>query len=110
MLNTFVFVGAMETYEMSFRIMMALLGVVRTPSVFLRKTNAEEASTVHLTPTLEAAIRAANARDVELYDGFMARLRRVEGILRDGPPAVPGEAPEILHAPETGFAPWRYVA
>lgn len=102
-LDNFTFVGSMETYDASFRIMMALLGVERAPSVFLRKTSDGEATAVPMTPELDASIRAANARDVALYDTLMHRIRAVPDILA-GKPYVGDRAPTV------GFSRWRDVA
>jgi len=99
-LDTFTFVGAMETYALSFRIMMDLLKQERAPSVFLRKTEDAQATSVELTPELEARIRDANAKDVVLYETFMAKLRTVEGIMN-------AKAVAEVRAPVTGVSPWR---
>lgn len=100
-LETFVFVGSMETYDTSFAVMMELLGANRAPSVFLRKTEDRQATDVRLTPELESRIRAANARDLALYDGLMAYVRQVDALRRDAPSA--GTA----RAPDSGFSAWR---
>ena len=83
---------------------MELLDSDRAPSVFLRKTEAGQATDVVRTPALEARIREVNAKDVALYDAFMARLRLIDEIVRDTPAAAKGRAPE------KGFSAWRDVA
>lgn len=99
-LNTFTFVGAMETYALSFRIMMELLKQERAPSVFLRKTEDAQATSVELTPALEVRIREANAKDVVLYETFMAKLRTVEDIMN-------AQSTPEFRAPSVGVSPWR---
>ena len=101
-LDEFVFVGSMETYDTSFAVMMELLGADRTPSMFLRKTEGGEATGVSMTPELEARIRAANSADVALYDGLMHYVRQIDALRRD-------VSPPMHVAPETGFAPWRDI-
>lgn len=102
-LDTFAFVGSMETYDTSFRIMMELLGSDRAPSVFLRKTAAGQATEVVMTPALEQRIREANARDVALYDAFMARLRLIDDLMCAKQPVEQGRAPE------TGISAWKTI-
>lgn len=99
-IDKFTFVGSMETYALSFRIMMDLLRQDREPSVFLRKTEDNQATTVERTPELDERIRDANAKDVALYDAFMAKLRTVDGLINKGPL-------EEARAPVSGISRWR---
>lgn len=101
-LGTFAFVGSMETYDLSFAVMMDLLGADRAPSLFLRRTEEGQAIDVTLTPALEERIRAANARDVALYEGLMAHLRRIGALRAERAQPAPV-------APPTGFTAWRDV-
>lgn len=99
-LDTFAFVGSIETYDTSFAVMMDLLDADRTPSRFLRKT--EEADVVVLTPDVEARIRSLNANDVALYDALMEHVRAVGGLRAAAPTRV-------RVAPQKGFSAWRDV-
>lgn len=101
-IDRFTFVGSMEMYDTSFRIVMELLGVDRAPSVFLRKTDAGQATEVAMTPSLEEHIREANAKDVALYDAFMQELRKIDDLIAERPA-------DETKAPERGLSPWKTV-
>ena len=99
-LDTFAFVGSMETYDLSFRIMMDLLGERRVPAMVLRQTEDANAVRVDRTPALEQRIRAANAQDMALYDALMAKIRTIGDIMTRSPA-------ETQRAPTHGFSAWR---
>ena len=101
-LDTFAFVGSMETYDASFAVMMDLLDSDRAPSAYLRRTEPEDAIPVVRHAALEERIRASNADDVALYDALMPFVRQA-GRLRAEAPTRKREAPE------RGFTPWRAV-
>jgi hypothetical protein len=101
-LDTFAFIGSMETYDASFAVMMDLLDADRTPSAYLRRTASEDAIDVKRTDALEEHIRTSNAADVALYDRLMPFVRDAARLRGEAPPR-PQEAPE------RGFTLWRAV-
>jgi hypothetical protein len=101
-LETFTFIGSMETYDASFAVMMDLLDSDRTPSAYLRRTPPDEAIDVARTPGLEEHIRTSNAQDVALYDRLMPFVREAARLREEAPL-------RSREAPEKGFTSWRSV-
>jgi hypothetical protein len=79
-----------------------LLNLDREPTVFLRKTEDKQATGVTRNDELDARIREANSKDVELFDAFMQKLRLIDG-LRDE------KATEEGRAPPKGMSAWRDI-
>lgn len=66
---TYAFVGTLETYPMSFRLMFRLLGANRGPTVHERKSNTTEQE-FEPRPSVLKAMRDRNARDIAIVDHF----------------------------------------
>lgn len=79
LLGRYTFVGLLEMYPLSFRVLMRLLGQDREPTMHLRRTSAAEAGEMAMTPALLETIREGNSKDVELYDAVHQRLKNVRG-------------------------------
>lgn len=83
----FAFVGLLEMYPMSFRLITTLMEQERSPSRYLRKTVDTEYNRVEVTPELVERVRELNSLDVELYDYFHTKLQKVRPLVfRDSPP------------------------
>jgi hypothetical protein len=96
--GTFSFVGLAEAYDLSVRLLFALLGERRGPSLHLNRADEPQAS---VPPDLAAEIRRCNARDVELYEFFRSRYAAVTPeLLRvlDGDARVDAESSADLGA------------
>jgi hypothetical protein len=72
--NRFAFVGVVEMYPLSFRLMTRMLGQERGPSHHVRKTMETEHNHVEVTPELIKTIRELNSQDMELYGYFRSKL------------------------------------
>jgi hypothetical protein len=73
----FSFVGVVEMYPMSVRLVTRLMEQERSPSRYVRKTVDNEFNQVEVTPELLEQVRELNSLDVALYDYFYAKLRDV---------------------------------
>lgn len=70
---TYAFVGTIETYPLSFHVLMRLLGSRKNPTVRFNRgapPNPDEEP----SPDLTARIRAANQKDQAIYDYFTRRI------------------------------------
>lgn len=70
----FAFVGLLEMYPLSFRLVTRMLGQERGPSRHVRKTMENEHNRVEVTPELVELLRELNSQDLELYDYFRSKL------------------------------------
>ena len=75
MCGTFSFVGLAEAYDLSVRLLFALLGERRGPSLHLNR--GDERRQAPVPSELAAEIRRCNALDVELYEFFRSRYAAV---------------------------------
>lgn len=81
--RTFSFIGVTEMYYLSCRVLFALLGDTRNPSVYERRTEASEDNEIADLEQLTPRIRVLNAKDVAIYDHFHNLLKqRRDEILR----------------------------
>lgn len=82
----FAFVGVVEMYPLSFRLMTRLVGCERGPRHHVRKTVETEHNRVEVTPELVKRVRQLNSRDEAVYRYFHDRLRQVRGavLAREG--------------------------
>lgn len=71
-----VFLGVTEMYYLSCRVLFTLLGHVRNPTVYDRRTERSADNQVDGLVALTPRIRAVNAKDVAIYDHFYEKLRR----------------------------------
>lgn len=71
----FAFVGQVESYSQSFRLMTKLLGDEREPSHHVRRTVETTHNRLQMIPALVERICNLNSLDVELYDYFRGRIR-----------------------------------
>jgi hypothetical protein len=77
------FLGVTEMYYLSFRVLFTLLGHVRNPTVYDRRTERSADNRIDGLEALTPHIRAVNAKDVAIYGHFYERLsRRRERIRR----------------------------
>lgn len=102
LLDTFSFVGSIETYDASFATMMDLLDAEDAPSLFLRRADQAGAIRVARTPELDERIRSLNTGDVALYDQLLPHLRTAVRLRSEA-------APRLRTAPNQGFSAWRFV-
>ena len=75
MCGTFSFVGLAEAYDLSVRLLFALLGERRGPALHLNR--GDERRQAPVPPELAARIRRCNALDAELYEFFRSRYAAV---------------------------------
>lgn len=81
--QTFSFIGVTEMYYLSCRVLFALLGDARSPTLYERRTEASEDNEIANLEQLTPRIRALNAKDVAIYDHFHTLLKqRRDDILR----------------------------
>ncbi len=73
----FAFVGAVEMYPLSVRLVTRLMGQERSPSRYLRKTVANQHNQFEVTPELVERVRELNRLDVALYNYFHGKLGRL---------------------------------
>lgn len=73
----FAFVGLVEMYPLSVRLVTRLMEQERSPTVYVRKTEDNEHNQLEITPELLDRVREINSLDVALYDYFHDKLRRV---------------------------------
>jgi hypothetical protein len=83
----FTFIGTLETYDYSLRLLSRLLGCALRPETVVRRTDDGDDNRVELTPALEQEIVAANALDLALWTHYQTRLlsaqRRARGAQLD---------------------------
>jgi hypothetical protein len=79
--TTFSFVGTLEAYEMSFRLLFKLFGCAREPILHERETKREPSCDAEADERLRARMRELNATDIELYDHFRRKLESRRGEL-----------------------------
>jgi hypothetical protein len=77
----FAFVGLVEMYPLSFRLVTRLLGKERAPSAHVRKTMDSAHNRIEITPELVERLRELNSLDVELYDYFRTTLHPVRQVV-----------------------------
>jgi hypothetical protein len=70
--DRFAFVGIVEMYALSFRLVTRLMGAERSHSSHERKTPDSGDNEIELTSDLIAKLRKLNAADVALYEYFHA--------------------------------------
>lgn len=70
----FAFVGLVEMYPLSFRLVTRLLGKERAPSRHVRRTTDSAHNQIEITPEIAERLREFNSQDVELYDYFRTTL------------------------------------
>jgi len=75
LVERFSFIGAVEMYPLSFRVVTRLMGHEGAPVRYDRRTPDTEFNRVELTPKLIAYIRQINALDVAIFDFFCSALR-----------------------------------
>ena len=73
----FAFVGLVEMYPLSFRLVTRLMEEERSPTQYVRKTEDNEHNRFDVTPELLDRVREINSLDVMLYDYFHDRLARI---------------------------------
>ncbi|MGQ0621803.1 MAG: hypothetical protein ACT4QA_18100 [Panacagrimonas sp.] len=87
--QTFSFLGVTEMYYLSCRVLFALLGDARNPTVYERRTEPSEDNEIADLEALTPRIRQLNAKDVAIYEHFHDKLkRRRNDILRALPPST----------------------
>jgi hypothetical protein len=84
LVERFSFIGAVEMYPVSFRLITRLMGREGVPVRYDRKTPDTELNRVEVTPKLIAYIRQINALDVALYDFFSSALRSARPFVLGG--------------------------
>lgn len=77
MLRTYDFVGLQEMYPLSFRMLFALLGERRFPTLRERVNDTAQDADLGSDPTLVAETEARNALDIEVHKAFSALWRRI---------------------------------
>lgn len=86
--QTFSFLGVTEMYYLSCRVLFALLGDARNPTLYERRTEISEDNEIANLEELTPRIRELNAKDIAIYDHFHYKLkRRRDDILRALPRA-----------------------
>lgn len=70
----FAFVGLLERYPLSFRLLTTLLGQPSRPELYIRRTAATDDNTVELTDEIVRQIRRRNQKDMALYRHFRTRF------------------------------------
>lgn len=101
LMQTYSFVGAVELYPMTVRSVFAFLGFEHRPLLYLRRTKDLTSEQVEVTEEDRQAVRELNAKDVELYDYFITRLRAVQQGWLDylsSLPLAPFKYPETAQA------------
>lgn len=87
----FAFVGAVEMYPLSVRLVTRLMGQERSPSRHLRKTLENEHNQFEVTPELIERVRELNSLDVALYSYFHSKLLRARDSVFSEPRGDLGE-------------------
>jgi hypothetical protein len=77
LVEDFAFVGLVEMYPLSVRLVTRLMERERSPSRHLRITSETEHNRIEVTPKLIEQVRELNSSDVALYSYFHAKLRAV---------------------------------
>lgn len=77
----FAFAGLQESYDLSFRLLTALITGTPVAPTEKRRVN-EEGERVTLTPELERKLRERNALDFAIYEAVQVRFQAVEERLR----------------------------
>ena len=78
MVERFAFVGTVEMYPLSVRLVTRLMGEERSPSRYLRKTVDNQHNQLEVTPALMERVRELNSLDVALYGYFHSKLRSLQ--------------------------------
>ena len=91
----FAFVGLVEMYPMSVRLVTRLMGLERSPSRYLRKTLETEDNRIEVTSQMIERVRELNSLDVAIHGYFRARLK---GVREQVFSVAPGEAEPRLNA------------
>lgn len=73
----FAFVGLVEMYPLSIRLVTRLMEHERSPTQYVRKTEDNEHNQFEVTPALLDRVREINRLDMILYDYFHDKLRRI---------------------------------
>jgi len=70
----FSFVGTLELYDLSFRLVTSLLGNPRDPKVYTRKTENNERNNIALSEDVVQRMKEVNAKDAEIFDHYQSIL------------------------------------
>lgn len=73
----FAFVGLVEMYPLSVRLVTRLMEQERSPTLYVRKTEDNDYNQFEVTPELLNRVREINGLDVILYDYFYDKLSRI---------------------------------
>jgi hypothetical protein len=73
----FAFVGLVEMYPLSVRLVTRLMEQERSPTLYVRKTEDNDYNQFEVTPELLDRVREINSLDVILYDYFHDKLSRI---------------------------------
>lgn len=73
----FAFVGLVEMYPLSFRLVTRLMEHEQSPTQYVRKTEDNEHNRFEVTPELLDRVREINSLDMILYDYFHDKLSRI---------------------------------
>jgi len=85
----FAFVGLVEMYPLSVRLVTRLMEEERSPSRYLRKTLETEHNRIEVTSELIARVRELNSLDVAIHSYFRGKLRSVREQVFSVPPGEP---------------------
>ncbi|MBV1799397.1 sulfotransferase family 2 domain-containing protein [Siccirubricoccus sp. G192] len=91
MLRTYDFIGMQEMYPLSFRMLFALIGQPRAPTLRMRVNDGDEAAELAADPQVLREVEDRNALDLGIYNAMLARWRSVRDPLLDYLATLPAQ-------------------